>query len=118
MFVRIAIATADGVSLGDHLARASAFVVLDVENGCVVSRNVRRRDDPACGNHKSFVEMLDGCSAVICGGIGQGAFDALRANGISPVVAAGKHSVEEAAAQYLAGTLAVSGDRVCLCHER
>ncbi len=117
MIIRIAIATADGVSLSDHLARSAAFVVLDVEDGRVVSRVIRTRDSGPCGNHKSFVEMLEGCTAVICGGIGQGAFDSLRAHGIESIVAVGKHSIDEAAGQYLAGTLATTGEFVCLCHE-
>jgi predicted Fe-Mo cluster-binding NifX family protein len=116
MISRIAIATADGVSVCEHLARSAAFVVLEVEEGRIVSRAVRSRESGACGNHKSFVEMLQGCQAVICGGIGQGAFDSLTANGIQPVVATGAHSVEDAAARHLAGTLATTGERVCLCH--
>ncbi|MBZ5586644.1 MAG: hypothetical protein LAQ30_31550 [Acidobacteriia bacterium] len=113
---RIAIGTTDGVSLCDHLARSAAFIVLDVEDGRIASRSERRRDSGPCGNHKSFVEMLEGCDAVICGGIGQGAFDALRQHGITPVVAAASHGIEEAAALYLEGRLATTGERVCLCH--
>jgi predicted Fe-Mo cluster-binding NifX family protein len=116
MISRIAIATADGVSVCEHLARSAAFVVLEVEDGRIVSRAVRNRESGACGNHKSFVEMLEGCQAVICGGIGQGAFDSLAANGIQPVVAPGAYSVEDAARLHLAGTLATTGERVCLCH--
>ena len=112
---RIAIATADGVSVCDHLARSATFIVLEIENGQVVSRAVRSRDAGPCGNHKSFVEMLEGCDAVICGGIGQGAFDSLRAHRIQPVVAAGAHGVDEAAALYLEGKLATTDERVCLC---
>jgi predicted Fe-Mo cluster-binding NifX family protein len=59
--------------------------------------------------------MLSGCQAVICGGIGQGAADALEANGIEPVVTAGKHSVDEAIALYLAGSLTTTHERICLC---
>jgi predicted Fe-Mo cluster-binding NifX family protein len=117
MSIRIAIATADGASLSDHLAHSAAFVVLEVEDGRIVSRAVRAREAEGCGNHKSFVEMLEGCNAVICGGIGEGAFNALRANGIESVVAAGQHSIDEAARQYLAGTLPVTTEFVCLCHE-
>jgi predicted Fe-Mo cluster-binding NifX family protein len=116
MKFQIAVATSDGVSLCDHLAKSAAFVVLGVEDGRVVSRAVRSRDHGPCGNHKSFVEMLEDCDAVICGGIGQGAFDALRAHGIQPVVAAGSYAIDDAAEQYLAGTLATTGERVCLCH--
>jgi predicted Fe-Mo cluster-binding NifX family protein len=117
MLIRIALATADGASLAEHLARSAAFVVLEIEDGRIVSRIVRTRDAGPCGNHKSFVEMLEGCSAVICGGIGQGAYESLRAHGIDSVVTAGRHSIDEAAAQFLAGTLAVTDEFVCLCHE-
>jgi len=113
---RIAIATADGVSVSDHLARATAFIVLEIADGAVVSRGVRKRESGECGNHKTFVQMLEGCHEVICGGIGQGAFDSLAAHGIRSVVTIGKLTVEEALIQRLAGTLAVTGERVCLCH--
>ncbi len=113
---RIAIATTDGVSVCEHLARSAAFVVLEVEDGRVVSRAVRNRASDRCGNHKSFVEMLEGCNAVICGGIGEGAFDSLAKHGIRSIVTAGPQSIEDAAAKYLAGTLPTSGERVCLCH--
>lgn len=116
MSSHIAVATADGVSLCDHLAKSAAFVVFEVEDGRIVSRAVRSRGQEQCGNHKSFVEMLAGCGAVICGGIGQGAFDALSAHGIKPVVTAGAYSIDDAAAHYLAGTLATTAERVCLCH--
>jgi len=41
--------------------------------------------------------------AAICGGIGQGAADALAATGIEPLVLVMWLSIEEAAAGYLAG---------------
>ncbi|MCL4402403.1 MAG: hypothetical protein M1436_07055, partial [Acidobacteria bacterium] len=50
-----------------------------------------------------------------CGGIGAGAYNALAAHGITPVVAAGRHPAEEAVALYLAGKLATTDERVCLC---
>ncbi len=113
--IRVAIATADGCSLSPHLARSAAFTVFDVEDGQILSRSVRNRDSDTCGNHKSFVEMLEGCGTVICGGIGQGAFDSLKRAGIEPVVAAGPQSIEEALKHFLAGTLATTGERTCLC---
>lgn len=113
---KIAVATSDGVSVCEHLARSSAFIVLHVEDGRVTSRTTRERATDACGNHASFVEILDGCHAVLCGGIGQGAADALAAHGIEPLVAAGKHSVDGAIGLYLAGKLVTTTERVCLCH--
>ena len=114
--MQIAIGTTDGISVCDHLARSAAFFVLLVEDGRVVSKSLRERFGGKCGNHASFVELLEGCGAVICGGIGQGAFDSLKAAGIEPVVAMGKHTAEEAAELYLAGKLPTTDARVCLCH--
>jgi len=112
----IAVATADHVSVADHLARSSAFIVLKAEDGRVVSTTTRERETDACGNHASFVDILAGCDAVLCGGIGEGAAKSLAAHGIQPVVAASKHSIEDAVARYLAGNLVTTTDRVCLCH--
>ena len=61
------------------------------------------------------MEMLEGCRAVICGGIGQGAYDSLVRNGIEPVVTPETITIEDAVAQYLAGTLKTTDERVCLC---
>lgn len=114
---RIAVATADGVSVCDHLARSREFVVVEIAEGAVRSRDIRGRENGACGNHKSFLELAEGCRAVICGGIGQGAWDSLKAGGIEPVVlASGSCTIDNAVDGYIAGTLATTGERVCLCH--
>ena len=113
---RIAIGTTDKATVCDHLALSSAFYVLEIEDGRVASRTLRERAAGACGNHAGFLELLHGCDAVLCGGIGQGAADSLSAHGVEPVVTAGKHSLEDAISLYLSGTLATTGQRVCLCH--
>jgi|SRR5690349_14204606 predicted Fe-Mo cluster-binding NifX family protein len=111
----LGIATTDGVSVCDHLARTASVIIFRIENGVAVSRSVSSREAGACGNHSSFLELLEGCRAVICGGIGQGAVNALAANGIEPVVLAAPLSVDAALAGYLAGNLATTQERVCLC---
>jgi predicted Fe-Mo cluster-binding NifX family protein len=113
---RIAIATTDGISVSDHLARSTAFLLLEIEDGAITSGAYRTRATGACGNHAGFVELLSGAHAVICGGIGQGAADTLVAHGIEPLVIAGGQSIDDAVNQYLAGSLALSAERVCLCH--
>lgn len=102
-------------SVCDHLARSSAFVVMDVEDGKVSSKSVRERGTDECGNHRTFVELLAGCSAVLCGGIGDGAVTALKAHGIAPVVTASRHAIDEAVSLYLSGKLVTTNERVCLC---
>lgn len=113
---RIAIATTDGMSVCDHLARSSSFLILEIQDGLITSGTFRSRGTDECGDHASFVELLDGCNAVLCGGIGQGAADSLAAHGISPLVMEGAHSIDEAVNAYLAGSLITTNERVCLCH--
>ena len=98
--------------MSEHLARSAAFVTIELETG---ERGLRPRFTEACGNHATFVQLLEGCEAVICGGIGGGAADSLSAHGIKPVVLAGRLTIEEALAGYRDGTLKVSEVRVCLC---
>ena len=114
---RIAIATADGVTVCDHLARAAAFVVVEVNSGVPGERTTRTRGTQDCGNHATFVEMLAGCGAVITGGIGQGAAVSLAAHGIRALVApaATGTTIDDALQSWMEGRLATSDERVCLC---
>ena len=113
---RIAIATTDGISVCDHLARSTAFLILEIQDGAIVSGTFRSRPTDTCGNHAGFVEMLTGANAVMCGGIGDGAADMLATHGIEPLVLDGPHSIDEAVNGFLAGSLSLSNDRVCLCN--
>ena len=113
---RIAIATTDGISVCDHLARSASFLILEVQDGAITSGTFRSRPADNCGSHAGFVEMLAGANAVICGGIGQGAADALAAHGIEPLVLDGPHSIDDAVNRFLAGSLSLTDERICLCH--
>jgi predicted Fe-Mo cluster-binding NifX family protein len=113
--ISVGIATADGVSVCSHLARCAGVVVFRIEDGAVASKTLRSRADEACGNHRSFTELLEGCSAVICGGIGQGAVNSLAAAGVRSIVLAAPMSIEDAAAGFLAGSLVTTEERACLC---
>ena len=114
---RIGIATADGVSVCDHLARAAVFVVVEVKSGVPGARVTRARGTAACGNHATFVEMLAGCDAVIAGGIGQGAAVSLAAHGIRPLVSPSVAGtpIDDALQAWIKGRLTTSDERVCLC---
>ncbi len=114
---QIAIATSDGVSVCDHLARAASFVIVEVAEGREVARSLRTRGTEACGNHATFVEMLSGCGAVICGGIGDGAAVSLAANGIAALVSpsAAGTPIDDALRAWTEGRLVTSDERVCLC---
>jgi predicted Fe-Mo cluster-binding NifX family protein len=114
-FTRLAIATSDGARVAGHLARSTAWVVLEIERGEVLSRTMRTRAAEPCGSHQTFVDMLTGCDAVICGGIGEGAANALSAAGIASLVVVQPLTIEQALQAWLAGTLVTTEERVCLC---
>lgn len=112
--VRLAIATSDGTSVAAHLARSASFLVIEVEDGRVVSSTLRDRGTGQGGSHRSFKELLAGCRDLICGGISESAESLLSARGTESLVLAAPMSVQDALASYLAGTLATSDARVCL----
>ena len=112
---RIAIATTDGVSVCDHLARSASFVIVEIAEGRAAARSVRERGGGECGNHRTFLELAAGCRAVICGGVGQGAVNSLQRAGVEVLVLATRMSVEDAVRGYLANSLPTTDERVCLC---
>jgi predicted Fe-Mo cluster-binding NifX family protein len=111
---RIALATIDGISICDHLARSTAFLILEIQDGAIVSGTFRSRPTDTCDNHAGFVDMVAGAQAVICGGVGQGAVDTLAAHGVETLVLEGPHSIDDAVNRFLAGSLKLGGERVCL----
>jgi predicted Fe-Mo cluster-binding NifX family protein len=113
--MKLGVGTSDGAMVCDHLAHSAAFVVFDVEDGRIAGQTVRQRGSGVCGNHATFVEMLAGCSTVLCGGIGQGAVNSLTAAGIEPLVLAQSLTIDDAVAQWLAGSLVTTDARKCLC---
>jgi len=46
---RIAIATIDGISVCDHLARSTAFLILEVQDGAITSGTFRSRPRTPAG---------------------------------------------------------------------
>jgi predicted Fe-Mo cluster-binding NifX family protein len=102
---RIAIATTDGISVCDHLARSTSFLILEIQDGAIVSGTFRSRPTDTCGSQAGFVEMLAGAQAVMCGGIGEGASDMLAAHGIETLILDGPHSIDDAVNRFLAGSL-------------
>jgi predicted Fe-Mo cluster-binding NifX family protein len=111
----IAVAANSGPRVADHLARSSRFLLYSISDGSATLSSTVERGTDACGNHRSFTDLLAGCHAVLCGGVGQGAVNALAAAGTRTVVLARPYAIDEAVAAYLDGTLEVSDARVCLC---
>jgi predicted Fe-Mo cluster-binding NifX family protein len=128
--MKIAVATIDGISLSQHFGQSKGFVVFEVEDSTVRSREFRRNEETPhnqgiCGHdgekpqgahsHAGIFELLSGCSVVLCGGMGGGAAQAMQANGIKPVVLPGERSAEDALAIFISGNLPAAEVGFCHC---
>lgn len=128
--MRIAVPTDDGVSIAEHFGRCAAFLVFEIGNGQITSRQTRSNQAHECHGgaggeahdcgaqgHGGIVSRIGDCQAVVCGGMGQRAAEALRAGGILPVIAQPGGPAEVAVLAYAAGTLKPASGSFCRCHQ-
>jgi len=128
--MRIAVPTNDGTNISEHFGRSAAFLVFEIENGEIRSREVRpnsarhTHEQGSCGggaethaphNHAGILEALTGCDTVICAGMGSRAAEALKSAGVTPVVTPASGSAEETIVRFMAGELATSSEAFCRC---
>jgi len=128
--MRLAIPTNDDKTIFKHFGRCAAFLVLEIENGQIKSRERRtntarhghgagmgahRHEDDGSQSHAGILRTLAGCETVICSGMGHGAAEALRSAGVTTVVAGGLSTIEDAVAAYLKGELANGPAEYCRC---
>ncbi|MGA2514097.1 MAG: NifB/NifX family molybdenum-iron cluster-binding protein [Candidatus Limnocylindrales bacterium] len=130
--MKIAIATDDGRTISQHFGRAAHYAVLTVENGTVVASEIRAKFSPhvsgpeaheehetgphgigptSDARHDQMAAAIADCSAVICGGMGQGASGRMKANGIRPIVT-DIRDFEEAAIQCATGRIVDHSERL------
>jgi predicted Fe-Mo cluster-binding NifX family protein len=136
--MKTAIASDDGKTIAAHFGHCAGFLVLTVEDGKVVHREVRKaagkptrhehphdhqRDSCECltkpaAGHQSRLALIEDCAAAICLGMGPRAADALEAAGIQPVVLPGPMEPDEAALAYAKGRVPASMPGAgCRCHD-
>ena len=106
--MKIAAVSDDGVTMSQHFGRASLYVVLTVEDGEIMGTEIRpkaghhsfaRQGHPphapgerrgygsgAQARHAAMMETLLDCQVLLSGGMGWGAYEALRDAGIEPIV--------------------------------
>jgi predicted Fe-Mo cluster-binding NifX family protein len=106
--MRIAVVTDDGKTISRHFGRATHFLVALVEDGRIVAREMREKvghgtfaNEPhgaehhgsrhgigphAQARHDQMVESIADCEALICGGMGYGAYERVRQRGIRPII--------------------------------
>jgi predicted Fe-Mo cluster-binding NifX family protein len=124
--MKLAIITDDGKSISQHFGRAQFYQVLTIEDGKVTAHEMRSKlghghfgggedhhqhdhthglDEATHNKHASMAEAIADCEAVICGGMGWGAYESMRRLNIRPVVTDQLGDIDAAALAYAAGTL-------------
>jgi predicted Fe-Mo cluster-binding NifX family protein len=124
--MKIAAITDDGKTISQHFGRASHYLVATVENGKIVNRELREKlghsqfaneaheveipgqphgMDPASQDrHMRMSEAIADCEALLCRGMGRGAYESMIARGIKPLVT-DIQMIEEAVLAYVSGQI-------------
>jgi predicted Fe-Mo cluster-binding NifX family protein len=125
--MKIAAITDDGKNISQHFGRAPYYMVVTVEEGEIVNHEMREKlghaqfqseghdhhEDtggrhgygPAADNrHGRMAEAITDCEAVLCRGMGMGAYENMKARGIRPVVT-DIPDIDEAVLAYGSGQL-------------
>jgi predicted Fe-Mo cluster-binding NifX family protein len=132
--MKIAAITDDGKLISQHFGRAPYYLVLTVEDGQIVGRELRDKlghahfvnqpHEPELpgqphgmgaashNKHLQMAEAIGDCQALLCGGMGMGAYQSMVARGIKPVVTEIRE-IDQAVMAYVEGKLV---DQVDLLH--
>jgi transcriptional regulator with XRE-family HTH domain/predicted Fe-Mo cluster-binding NifX family protein/mannose-6-phosphate isomerase-like protein (cupin superfamily) len=126
--MKIALITDDGKTISQHFGRAPYYVVLTIEEGKIVSREMREKmghnqfhnqehgneheahgvahglDTASHDRHTSMAAAIADCKAILCGGMGMGAYESMRRLNIQPVVT-DLRDIEAAAQAFIDGKL-------------
>jgi predicted Fe-Mo cluster-binding NifX family protein len=124
--MKIAVVTEDGSKVSQHFGRAPYFQVVIVEGGQIVAREQRDKvshahfaDEPheaeapgkrhgtgpaAQDRHAQMAGAIADCEAVLCGGMGAGAYQSMQQRGIRPIVT-DIESIDEAVMAYVEGSI-------------
>jgi predicted Fe-Mo cluster-binding NifX family protein len=131
--MKLAAITDDGKTISQHFGRAPYYLVVTVEDGQVVSRELREKlghahfaNEPheaghsgephgmgpaAHDRHTRMVQAIADCQVLLCGGMGQGAYQSMVTQNIRPLVT-DIVSIDEAVKAYLEGTIVDLVDRL------
>jgi len=129
--MKIAFVTDDGVTITQHFGRAGKYLVVEVEEGKEVSRDLRSKlehtyfrkkehdykeapDHDSSAAHSKHVQMMgaiEDCDVIVCGGMGMGAFNSIVSLG-KDVFMTNTGDINDALKGYLAGELVNMSDLV------
>jgi len=129
--MKIAFVTDDGKTITQHFGRAGQYLVVELEDGKEVSRDLRDKlghthfknaneehqhvqDHSSPENHRKHIQMMDAimdCDVVVCGGMGRGAFVSITRLG-KEVFMTNNLDINSALKGYIAGNLTNMSDLV------
>jgi predicted Fe-Mo cluster-binding NifX family protein len=124
--MKIAVITDDGKTISQHFGRAPYYLVATVEDGKIVGRETREKlghnqfanpphpeeipgqphgiDAASHNKHMQMAEAISDCEALLCRGMGMGAYESMKACNIRPVVT-DIANIDEAVMAYVNGQL-------------
>ena len=124
--MKIAIITDDGKTISQHFGRAQYYLVATVENGQITNREMRPKighnhfsnepheeekpgqphgiDAASHNKHLQMSENITDCEALLCRGMGRGAYESMKARNIRPLVT-DIANIDEAVMAYANGQI-------------
>jgi len=124
--MKIAVITDDGKTISQHFGRAAYYLVLTIEEGKIVNREMRNKlghthfqsdthlastdgsghgiDPESHNKHINMAETISDCKVLLCGGMGMGAYESMRQLKIKPIVTE-ETDVDAAAQAFIDGKL-------------
>lgn len=125
--MKIAAVSDDGVTISQHFGRALFYVVITVEEGQIIGREIREKmrhahfagehhhghgadprghgfDPAAQSRHARMIEAIADCDVLLARGMGTGAYESLRRAGIRPIIT-DIARIDDAVQAYLEGKL-------------
>lgn len=124
--IKVAVITDDGSIISQHFGRAAYYLVATIENGQIVKRELRSKlghtnfanqphvdeqpgqphgmDAASHNKHLQMAEAIADCEALLCRGMGQGAYESMKVRGIRPVVT-DIATIDEAIIAYVQGNI-------------
>lgn len=131
--IKVAAITDDGITISQHFGRAAYYLVATIENGKIVDRELRSKLGHAhfanqphspeehgqghgmdAASHNKHLQMSDAiadCEALLCRGMGMGAYQSMQARGIRPVVT-DIVGIDEAVKAYVEGNIVDQVERL------
>jgi len=125
--------TDDEQTISQHFGRAPYYLVVTIENGKIVEKQLRDKlghahfaNDPHEGDspgqphgfgaaaqnrHARMAEAIADCQVLLCGGMGRGAYESIRARGSQPIVT-DIASIDEAVQAYIEGRIVDQAERL------